>query len=151
MVDFVIQRLTTDDLAKARALNAMFSAAFAEPDQYAERLPSDAWLQSRLADPNMISLVAKDADSVIGGLTAYVLAKLEQERSEIYIYDIAVTEAYRRHGVATALIEALKDMASAIGAWIIFIQADPEDTAPVSLYSKLGRRENVLHFDIVPR
>jgi aminoglycoside 3-N-acetyltransferase I len=34
---------------------------------------------------------------------------------------------------------------------VIFVQADPGDAPAVALYSKLGAREDVLHFDIAPR
>lgn len=151
MAEIKIIRIGSRQLAEARALNAMFSDAFEEPNAYSDFLPSDDWLTARLADPNMISLVALDDATVIGGLTAYILPKLEQERREIYIYDIAVVETHRRRGVATALIGYLQDNAQSLGAWVIFIQAHKEDDAPVALYSKLGRREDVLHFDIMPR
>ena len=85
---------------------------------------------------------------MVGGLAAYVLAKFEQERQEIYIYDLAVAAAQRRKGMATALIEHLKRIAKSLGAYVIFVQADRGDDAAIALYSKLGRREDVLHFDI---
>jgi aminoglycoside 3-N-acetyltransferase I len=31
---------------------------------------------------------------------------------------------------------------------VIFVQADPGDDAAIALYTKLGTREDVLHFDI---
>jgi aminoglycoside 3-N-acetyltransferase I len=31
---------------------------------------------------------------------------------------------------------------------VIFVQANPVDAPAVALYSKLGKREDVLHFDI---
>ena len=145
-----ISRLSPEDIDGAGALNAMFSAAFDEPEQYAEHTPSDEWLAARLADPNMISLVARDGAAVVGGLTAYVLHKLEQERSEIYIYDLAVAESHRRRGVATALIGELQALAPALGAWVIYVQADHGDNPAIALYTKLGSREDVLHFDIAP-
>ena len=42
---------------------------------------------------------------MVGALAAYELLKFEAERSEIYIYDLAVLEEFRRRGIATALIE----------------------------------------------
>ena len=36
----------------------------------------------------------------------------------------------------------------ALGCYVIFVQADHGDDAAIALYSKLGRREDVLHFDI---
>jgi len=87
-------------------------------------------------------------DEVVGGLAAYELRKFEQERSEIYIYDLAVASAHRREGIATALIEHLKPIAADRGAYVIFVQADLGDEPAIALYTKLGTREDVLHFDI---
>jgi aminoglycoside 3-N-acetyltransferase I len=59
--------------------------------------------------------------------------------------------AHRREGIATALIEELKRIAATRGAYVIFVQADTgaEDEPAIALYTKLGTREDVLHFDIV--
>lgn len=83
-------------------------------------------------------------------LAAYELKKFEQQRSEIYIYDLAVAEKHQRKGIATGLIDRLKAVAKARGAYVIFVQADTgiEDEPAIALYSKLGMREEVLHFDI---
>ncbi|MGH8168420.1 MAG: GNAT family N-acetyltransferase, partial [Woeseiaceae bacterium] len=83
-------------------------------------------------------------------LAAYELIKFEQERSEIYIYDLAVAAAHRRQGIATALITELGKIAAARGAYVVFVQADLGDTPAINLYTKLGTREDVLHFDIAP-
>jgi aminoglycoside 3-N-acetyltransferase I len=86
--------------------------------------------------------------AVVGGIAAYDLRKFEQERSEIYIYDLAVAAEHRREGIATALILELKKIAAARAAYVIFVQADIGDTPAIELYTKLGVREDVLHFDI---
>lgn len=143
-----VKRLGPGDLGEMRALNALFAEAFEDPEHYAANLPDDAWLARQLANPQVIVLVALDGAEVIGGLVAYELPKLEQARSEIYIYDLAVAEAHRRGGVATALIDALKPIARACGAWVIYLQADYGDDPAVALYTKLGTREDVMHFDI---
>lgn len=78
----------------------------------------------------------------------YELRKFEQHRSELYIYDLAVAAPHRREGIATALIQTLKGIARDRGAHVIFVQADVGDDAAISVYSKLGVREEVLHFDI---
>ena len=56
-----------------------------------------------------------------------------------------------RRGLATALIEHLGREASALGAYVIFVQADHGDDPAIALYTKLGTREDVLHFDIPPK
>jgi len=62
-----------------------------------------------------------------------------------------VVEAERRKGVATALIAELQRIAGSIGAWVIYVQADFGDEPAIALYTKLGIREDVMHFDIAPQ
>jgi aminoglycoside 3-N-acetyltransferase I len=143
-----IKRLSGDDVGLMRDLNALFATEFDDYESYASNRPDDAYLADLLARPDVVTLVALEADAIIGGLVAYTLPKLEQARSEIYIYDLAVTEAHRRQGVATALIDALKPIARACGAWVVYVQADYGDESAIALYTKLGLREDVMHFDI---
>ena len=126
---------------------------FGEPDSYARHPPSDAYYRDLLAREDVLALVAIDGERVIGGLTAYLLRKFEQERSEIYIYDLAVAEDRRRLGVATALIGEVRRIGREAGAWTLFVQADiiPEDEPARALYRKLATSEiTALHFDIAP-
>lgn len=143
-----LRRLGAADVGAMRALNALFAEAFDDPASYAGAPPGDAELARRLAKPHVIALVALDGAQVVGGLVAYELEKLEQARSEIYIYDLAVAAPQRRRGVATALIRELGRLAAARGAWVMFVQADPGDDPAVALYTRLGTREDVMHFDI---
>jgi aminoglycoside 3-N-acetyltransferase I len=96
----------------------------------------------------VIALVALAAGKVSGGLVAYELDKFEQARREIYIYDLAVAAAHRRRGIATAVIQHLRQIAAERGAWVVYVQADYGDDPAIALYEKLGSREDVMHFDI---
>lgn len=145
-----VRRLGAEDIATMRSLNAIFAEAFDAAADYEPRPPDD-WLTEALAQPGTVVVVAEEKGAVLGGLVAYVLTKLEQARREIYIYDLAVAQAYRRRGIATALIAALQRLAAGIDAWVIFVQADYGDEPAVALYTKLGQREDVMHFDIPPR
>jgi aminoglycoside 3-N-acetyltransferase I len=147
-VAFTVHRLVPGDIAHFRALNAMFGKAFEDQEHYGAKPPSEAYAEKLLAKEHVIPLVALSEGRVIGGLVAYELDKLEQEHSEIYIYDLAVDDAFRRQGVATALIKHLGDIASSRGAWVIYVQADYGDEPAIALYTKLGAREDVMHFDI---
>ena len=131
-----------------RAMLAMFGDAFGEPHTYRGAQPRDAYLARLLGSDTFIALAALKGDDVVGGIAAYVLPKFEQERSEVYIYDLAVAEAHRRQRIATDLIEELQRIAASRGAYVIFVQADYGDDPAIALYTKLGTREDVLHFDI---
>src|SRR5215475_3755694 len=143
-----VRRLMPADVALMRALNALFGRAFGDSQAYEAAPPSDAYLAGLLAKDHVIALVATVAEEVIGGLVAYELDKFERERREIYIYDLAVAEEHRRKGVATALIERLREIAAEREAWVIYVQADYGDDPAIALYEKLGVREDVMHFDI---
>jgi aminoglycoside 3-N-acetyltransferase I len=143
-----VYQLKSGDMERMRAMLAMFGEAFNEIDTYTARQPNDAYLENLLANNNFIALAAVRDNVVAGGLAAYELPKFEQERSEIYIYDLAVAEDWRRQGIATTLIRQLQDIAAARAAHVVFVQADYGDDPAISLYSRLGHREDVLHFDI---
>jgi len=134
-----------------KALLATFGEVFEEAETYCGNQPGTAYLQRLLGSDNFIAIAASKNGEVVGGLTAYELKKPEQERSEIYIYDLAVAAAHRREGIATALIHELKKVAAARAAYVVFVQADIGDSPAIALYSKLGIREDVLHFDIAVR
>ena len=145
-----IRQLTADDVPLMEAMSTMFGEAFDDVDTYTRRRPSVAYLARLLAGDSFIAFVALSGGAVVGGLAAYELRKFEQERSEIYIYDLAVAAPHRRQGIATALIRALQRVAASRGAYVIFVQADTDadDQPAIALYTKLGTREDVLHFDI---
>ena len=145
---FTVRRLGADDIQWMRAVIHMFGAAFEDLPTYTSAPPSDAYLKRLLARRHFVVLAAFKEEEVVGGLAAYELEKFEQERSELYIYDLAVAAAHRRQGIATALIEKLKEIGAAGSAYVIYVQADPVDPPAIALYSKLGIREDVLHFDI---
>lgn len=144
-----VSRLGAGDVAAMQQANLLFGDVFGE-EGYQGPPPGEAHLRRVLSDDKFIVLVADIGGEMVGALAAYELVKFEAERSEIYIYDLAVREEHRRCGVATALIEALKPIARTTGAWMIYVQADPPDAPAVALYDKLGVREEVYHFDISP-
>lgn len=50
--------------------------------------------------------------------------------------------------MATDLIEQVRTIASQRGAHVVYVQADLEDEPAIQLYTRLGTRADVLHFDI---
>lgn len=148
MPDWSIRRLAPGDAAGFAAMLDLFAEAFEDPGAYSSRRPGPVWRERLLANPDFMALVAEQDGVVVGALAAYLLRKFEQERSEAYIYDLAVAGEARRRGIATGLIEALKPIARDAGAHVIFVQADYGDDPAIALYTRMGRREDVLHFDI---
>jgi aminoglycoside 3-N-acetyltransferase I len=142
--------LDASDIPTFRSMLLLFGEAFEDQETYATKQPNDEYIRQLFASENFIAIVAEQEARVIGALAGYVLPKFEQARSEFYIYDLAVGLKHRRQGVATALIEQLKAICQRRGIYVIFVQADYGDDAAVALYTKLGSREDVMHFDISP-
>lgn len=143
-----VRRLVGSDVASMRAMLDMFGTAFEDIATYSGQPASDAYLQAFLERPDSIAVAVFAEGDVVGGLVAYVLHKFEQERTEVYIYDLAVAQEHRRQGIATTLVAELRRIAAEIGAYVIYVQADLGDEPAIALYESLGTRESVLHFDI---
>ena len=145
MID--VRRLRPADVEAMTALNRVFGQVFADA-VYAAKPPSADYMRGLLAKDSFVALAAYADGELVGGLAGYELPKFEQERSEFYIYDLAVREDCRRRGIATALIDAFRSIAAQNNGWVVFVQADHGDRPAIALYTKLGTREDVLHFDI---
>lgn len=146
---YTFRTLSPADVGLIKDLLAMFGAAFEDEEAYQSRVPTDAYLSRLLAKEHVIAVVALANGKVIGGLTSYQLDKFEQDRREIYIYDLAVLDEHRRKGVATGLIEELRRAAAERNVYVIFVQADLVDGPAIALYESLGTKETAHHFDIV--
>ena len=111
----------------------MFGEAFNEAETYQGAVPSDAYLRSLLSKQHFIAIAAIKGDGTVAALAAYELEKFEQDRREIYIYDIAVSMGHRRKGIATALLDELRRIARERKAYVIFVQADIGDEPAIRL------------------
>lgn len=143
--------LEQGDSGLVSQLMSVFGEAFEDPESYQSKKPNVNYTEELLKNKNNIVLVALVEDNtVVGGLVAYELQKFEQEHSEIYLYDLAVLEEFRNQGIATKLIDLLKELGSKRGASVVFVQADNEDAPAVALYTKLAKsiETSVTHFDI---
>ncbi len=147
-MSYTYHQLSNVDAPRLLDLLKVFSTAFEDPETYAHRVPSTKYLVNFLSQEHTIVLVAMEDALVVGGLVAYELQKFEQERSEIYIFDLAVAPAHQRKGIATGLISSLKVIAKERGAFIMYVQADVEDIPAIRLYESVGKKSEVLHFTI---
>ena len=145
---YAYRQLTCADVSLLKDLLRVFADAFGEVDTYQRSIPSDDYLTRLLSKQHFIAVVAKEGEEVVGGLAAYELDKFEQDRREIYIYDLAVVGRHRRKGVATGMIGELARIASERNVYVIFVQANPADGPAMALYESLGTKEIAYHFDI---
>ena len=139
--EITIRRLQSGDGKLFARLNSVFASSIDDHEHYASAKPTASYLEDLLTRVHIIWVIAlSHRGSVVGGLVAY----------ELDIYDIAVAEQFRRQGLATRLIGYLCEIAKDRGADVVYVQADQDDPPAIALYTKLGKREDVLHFDITP-
>ena len=148
---YTYRQLARADTSLLKDLLQVFGDAFGEVETYQQSVPSDDYMARLLSKQHFIAVVAIKGEEVVGGLAAYELDKFEQDRREIYIYDLAVAEGHRRRGVATGMIGELGRIALERNVYVIFVQANLEDGPAIALYESLGTKETAHHFDIEVR
>ena len=90
-----------------------------------------------------------EAQQIILSVSLTLWHRLDAEQRAVVIRQLE-RAVQRDARTATALIERLRALAAERGIYVIFVQADHGDDAAIALYTKLGLREDVLHFDIEP-
>lgn len=116
--------------------------------------PGDAYLDALLARPDFWAFAALapahaaaadddiaddlSAHAVVGGLTAHALPMTSAERSELFIFDLAVRPEWQRRGVGRALMAAARAGAAAAGLTVAFVPAEDEDAHALAFYAAVG-------------
>lgn len=129
-----VRRLNADDTDLAQNALRIMAEVFDEPSEAL----SKAYVASLLARRDFWVLAALQDGKPMGGVTAHALPMTRSESKELFIYDLAVTEAHQRQGVGRALILALRKLAAADGITVAFVPADNEDTHALSFYRAVG-------------
>jgi aminoglycoside 3-N-acetyltransferase I len=119
VIRFDILRLGGADVAPMRAMLQVFGEAFGEVPTYTAAQPRSAYLERLLGSAAFIALAATKHGVMVGGLAAYELVKFEQERSEIYIYDL---------NIGVYLAHFIKPV-----GFFVFVGRNPKFLDPVSI------------------
>jgi len=98
---------------------------------------SEAYLGKLLADPANLLLVAEVADEPVGFAWAHWLARLGQERQQLFLYEVEVDGRHRRGGVGSALMQVLLREAS-MRESDLFVFSTHSNAAAVLFYKSLG-------------
>lgn len=145
MAKMTSRRLGNKDLNRLTALIKLYADVF-EMDNFESTGPD--YLNYLLKKDEIIFYTAEQGNDVVGGLTAYILPSVYSNKSEVYIYDLAIARNYQRQGIGTSLIENLKIYCKTINVHEIFVQADVVDNNALDFYRKIGGiEEDVRHFD----
>src|SRR4051812_28944041 len=136
------RRLGPGEVEHAEELFAVMAAAF---DESAEAL-SEAYLEQLLASPAFWAVAAFEDGRVVGGLTAHTIPMTRSQSAELFVYDLAVHEEFRRRGIGGRLVGTLRALAAESGITEVFVPADDDDTHAVEFYRSLAGRESPVSF-----
>ena len=134
----MICRLHPEDAAVASTLFRTIAGVFEEG---AECLPA-SYVESILRNPSFWAIGAFAGDEILGGLTAHTLSMTRSASREVFLYDIAVREGWRRRGIGRRLLVFLREAAAAEGIDVMFVPADNEDLPALDFYRALGGAES---------
>ena len=132
---FRIERLT-DQVDLAREAFRMMHNVFGEGGV----TPSGDYVARLLADPRFHAFLAVEAGEPVGCITAHDLPMTRHERSELFVYDLAVREDRQRQGIGRQLVDALVADAAQRGIDVVFVPADNDDEHALAFYTRLGGR-----------
>lgn len=134
-MNYKIRKLDTKDLKLANELFLQF-----QDDDGVEKptSASEEYIAKLLATDDFHVVVAIENGKVIGGLTAYELSGYKDEEAEMFLYELGVEEAFRRKGIATALIDYLKETCLEKEIEEMFVDALANNLPAVKLYENTG-------------
>jgi [ribosomal protein S18]-alanine N-acetyltransferase len=122
-VPVTIEPMASDDL---RTVVAIEEASFTQPWSHQS-------FQSELANNQLAAyLVARFDGNIVGYGGVWVIL------DEAHVTTLAVEQHYRRHGIATRLLEALIEKSCRMGANRISLEVRPSNQAARRLYEKFG-------------
>lgn len=97
-------------------------------------------LNEFLADHRNIYLTVHANGQLAGTLHAIAYTHPAGKRY-VYVDEVDTDEAFRRQGVATAMLRRARDIAQGMGAHAIWLGADERNDAAHALYRSLGAQE----------
>jgi GNAT superfamily N-acetyltransferase len=117
-----IRRLGPGD-ERLLELLAEEDADFDLPDQGRRRTPlSPDAAAEYLRDPSVLHWIAEDGTTVAGFVQCHVERRRADDKYQLLLYEIGVRATYRRRGVGTALVQAVRDWMQQQGvrkAWVL--------------------------------
>jgi aminoglycoside 3-N-acetyltransferase I len=139
-----VRKLSQEDVSTFKLLIHLFNVVFEEDES---AMSSDVNLFKLLSNNHFVAMAAFYQDELAGGLTAYELPMYSSDKSEIFVYDLAVKPEYQRRGIGKRLIQHLKEYCFENGIDEFFVLAHEEDIHAVEFYRATGgKSEKVVNF-----
>jgi len=144
-MDIIIERLSPSDTGKFTELIQVFEDVFERKNF---QMPDETYLEQVLNKEDFFVFIASKDNTIVGGLTAYILHQYYSKSPLVYIYDLAVKTEYQWQGIGKKLIAANNTYCRDIGAEVVMLQAEEEDDYAIKFYHSTGATsQRVVHFE----
>lgn len=141
-----IRRLQGNDYA----LLASAIQALIPEDERKGSVASDAHLKRALENPACYFIVCLVDSTPVGYLSAFSFPAIDDDCSQVYLYDIVVDEQHRRKGIGSGMIEALKRQCKKDGADHIWVGTSLENEAAQRTFEGTGaQRERETYIEYI--
>lgn len=120
-----------------RRLNAGNEQGVIDAASLFDRPPQPDATAEFLGSPGHHLLVAYDDDTPAGFTTGIEMTHPDKGR-EMFLYELAVGELYRRRGIGTDLVNALARLALELGCYGMWVLTDPHNAAALATYCAGG-------------
>lgn len=113
-------------------------------NQISPRFNAERWLQEQSA----IVLTAVTDGEVVGGIAAYSVHLLGQGAGDLHIQHLVVLPKFRRRGIATRLINGLRQRAERQGVSRMLFAVDLRQGDAIACLRSVGRRRDAIQFEL---
>jgi ribosomal protein S18 acetylase RimI-like enzyme len=106
--------------------------------------PDLATAERFLVTPGHHLLMAYEEDAPAGFVSGVELTHPDKG-TEMFLYELAVDEAFRRRGIGTALVAELLDIARSHGCYDMWVLTDHDNDAALATYRTTGTTDESSH------
>ena len=124
--------------ADAAPLAALLRALNDEPGLRPDLITPARVLRDLIEDPRALVFVAEAGGEVMGMATAHPAYDSGESRWGLFLNDLYVAPAVRRHGLARALVAAVAAEARRTGGRFVWWNADDGDELALAFHRTLG-------------
>src|SRR5438046_5157184 len=125
--------MTSADVTAVRAAGRLFDYE-ARPD----------WTERFFDQPNHHMCIAYE-DGEPAGFVSGVEMTHPDKGTEMFLYELAVDDRFRGHGVGRALVASLAELAGKRGCYGMWVLTDADNAAGVATYKSAGASEESTH------
>lgn len=100
-----------------------------------------SYLHGFLKSKTNVLFVALDGDTPVGFLLAYELERIDSPKPMMLLYEVEVAEAYRRQGIASTMIQGLKEICRERGILKMWVLTNEANRAAMRTYESTGGKQ----------